>query len=222
MKPEEHGIHRSLLLCGTLAPIVLMTIVFLVGKMTPGYDPVRDTISQMGTPDSPYAIVLTGGYMVYGLLMGAAACGLARSMGSTSTTKTVALLLGIHSLFTMLLGTFPDSLDVVPKSFADDLLHNAISAISYFPLLFGILLFRKIARQDRTLEVLGVFGLGVFTVNLPMPLIAHIEALEAVSGLLQRLLAGASFTWLALTFFLLYKRRNRLQERPPTRAFASR
>jgi len=211
MKSGGDSTSRFFLFCGVLAPVMMMVIIIVVGQITPDYNPISDTISQMGTPDRPHAIVINGGYVIYGILMGLAAYGLYRSISSTTTAKRLAILLGIHAIGTILLGVFPDSLNLLPKHFTDDLLHNTISAISYLPLLIGILIFRGIARQERTLKVTGILGLVILIINLPMPVINMIDPLKSIGGLLQRLLSGSSFFWLTLTFFLLYRKRCVLQ-----------
>ena len=142
--------------------------------------------------------------------MSLAACGLYRSISSTTTAQILTILLCIHAMGTILLGLFPDSLDLLPKHFTDDLLHNTVSAISSLPLLIGILIFRRIARQEKALRVLGILGLAIVAISLPMPTIAMFEPLKPISGLLQRLLSGSSFFWLTLTFLLLYRKRCRL------------
>ena len=210
MKTNGDNISRFLLLCGVFAPIIMMVIIISLGQITPDYNPISDTISQMGTPERPYAIVLNGGYVIYGILMGLAAYGLYRSISSATTAKRLAILLGIHAIGTMLLGVFPDSLDLLPKHFTNDFIHNTVSVISYLPLLIGIFIFRRIARQEKALRVAGIFGLVVVAINLPMPTTTILEPLKPISGLLQRLLSGSSFLWLALTFILLYRKRRRL------------
>lgn len=211
MKSSGDTTARLLLLCGVLAPVMMMVIILVIGQITPDYNPISDTISQMGTPDKPYAIVLNGGYVIYGILIGVAAYGLYRSMSSTTVAKRVAISLGIHAIFTILLGVFPDSLDLLPKHFTDDLAHNTISAISYLPLLAGILIFRGITRQESSLKVTGILGLVIIIINLPMPVINMIDPLKSIGGLLQRLLSGSAFLWLTLTFFFLYRKNRTLQ-----------
>ncbi len=210
MKTNNDKMARFLLLCGVLAPVMMMIVIFVLGQITPDYNPISDSVCQMGTPDKPYAIVLNGGYITYGILMSAAAYGLHRSISSTTTAKRMTLLLCIHAVGTMLLGVFPDSLDLAPKHLNDDLLHNIVSAVSYIPLLAGIFVFRKIAQQEKALRAIGILGIVVVLVNLPVPVINMFGFFKPISGLLQRILVGASFSWLALTFFLLYRKRYRL------------
>ena len=76
MKTNRDQMGRFLLLCGVFAPIMMMIVIFVLGQITPNYNPISDSVCQMGTPDKPYAIVLNAGYIAYGILMSAAAYGL--------------------------------------------------------------------------------------------------------------------------------------------------
>jgi hypothetical membrane protein len=204
---------------------MMMVIILVIGQITPDYNPISDSISRMGTPDRPYAVVLHGSYFVYGVLMGIAAYGLCQTMSCTDSAKRLAILLGIHAIGTMLLAVFPDSVDLPLKH----VIHDVMSVTSYLPLLVGILISRGIARQERTLKVTGILGLVIIIINLPMPVINMIDPLKSIGGLLQRLLSGSSFFWLTLTFFLLYRKRcalrrtgTQLSQEPLTAQSASR
>ena len=207
MKSSWDSTYRFLLFCGVLAPVMMMVIILVIGQITPDYNPISDSISRMGTPDRPYAVVLHGSYFVYGVLMGTAAYGLCQTMGCTDSAKRLALLLGTHAIGTVLLAVFPDSVDLPLKH----VIHDVMSVISYLPLLAGILIFRGVARQERTLKITGILGLVIIIINLPMPVINIIDPLKSIGGLLQRILSGSSFFWLTLTFFLLYRKRCALQ-----------
>ncbi len=207
MKSSEDSKYRFLLFCGVLAPVIMMVVILVIGQITPDYNPITDTISRMGTADRPYAVVLHGSYFAYGVLIGIAAYGLCQTMGCTNSAKTLAVLLGTHAIGTVLLAIFPDSVNLLLRH----LIHDAMSAISYLPLLAGILISRGIARQERTLTVTGILGLVVIIINLPMPVLNIVEPFKPVAGLLQRLLAGSTFSWLSLTFYLLYRKRCALQ-----------
>ena len=207
MKSIGDSKYRFLLFCGVLAPVMMTVIILVVGQITPEYNPMVDSISRMGTPDKPYGVVLHSGYFVYGILMGIAAYGLCQTMGCTDRAKRLAMLLGIHAIGTVFLAVFPDSVDLPMKQF----IHNVISAVSYLPLLAGILISRGIARQETALKVTGILGLVIIIINLPMPVIFILDPFKPIGGLLQRLVTGSSFFWLTLTFFLLYRKRCALQ-----------
>ena len=207
MKSSEDSRYRFLLLCGWLAPVIIGLVITVVGQLTPDYNQVTDSISRMGTPDRPYAWLLHSGYYVYGILMAIAAYGLSRTIGSAANTNSLAILLGIHALGMILLAVFPDSINSTTKH----IVHDVMSTICYLPLLIGIFVTRSIARTEMTLKVVGILGIFIIIINLPMPIINVFSPLAVIGGLLQRILAGCTYFWIMLTFFLLYMKRRSIE-----------
>ena len=205
-KLDLDRISHFLLLLGVFAPSTMMIIIIVVGQITPDYNPISDTISQMGTPTSPYSLVLNSGFVIYGILIGITAYGFHRRLRYNAMGNTLVILLGIHAIGIMLLTVFPDSPDFTGKHFTDDILHNTFSAICYPALLVGILVFTKIARQEKVLKATITLGLVVVILNLPLPVITMFDPFKPISGLLQRLFIASSFLWLAFTSLLLYKK----------------
>jgi len=209
MKLNEDNKYRLLLFFGVLAPIVLGIIIIVVGHLTPEYSQVTDTVSKAGITGRPYAWLLHSGYYTYGILMGMAAYGLNRTLSSVPGASTLVKLLGIHALGTVLLAVFPDS----NNSPFEHMVHNIISITSYLPLMIGIFISRSLARHEMTLKVVGILGIFIIIVNLPMPVINMVHSLSTVGGLLQRILSACSYIWLALTFLLLYRKRCSIEHR---------
>ncbi len=205
MKSSRVNFSQFSSFCGIFAPVMMMVVIVITGQITPDYNPMSETVSQMGTPERPFSILLNGGYWIYGILMSFASYSLYRHINFTTQIKKIAVLLGIHAMFTILLGVFPDSLDILPKDITDNFLHNFISAVSYLPLLASIFIFCNIRFQEKSLKILGTIGLIILAVNLPMPVIGRITILEPIEGLLQRLLWGSSLLWISTTFLLLYR-----------------
>ncbi len=209
MNPSEDNKYRFFLFCGMLAPVILGVVITVVGQLTPDYNQLTDSISRMGTHDKPYAWLLHGGYYIYGILMSLAAFGLSRTIGSIPRMNTLAKLLGIHAFGTILLAIFPDSVNSTFKH----IVHDVMSTTSYLPLLIGIFISRRIARDELSLKVAGILGIFILIINLPMPIINVVGPLASIGGLLQRILSGCSFFWLSLTFFLLYRNRRSIKYR---------
>ena len=192
---------RLFLFCGMIAPAILGITVLVVGYITPGYDPISDSISLMGTPEQPYAWLLSSGYWIYGVLMCFAAYGLNRIFIKVPIIKPLSILLGIHALGTILLAVFPDS----TTSFYREMLHNFVSGIAYVPLLAMIYIFRNFSKDHSSFSRLKSFGLFVLLINIPLPFVHMVGPLSIAGGLLQRVLCACSFVWLRLAFFSLYK-----------------
>jgi len=202
MESNKETKYRFFLLCGVIAPIILGIAIVVAGHLTPDYDQITDSISKMGIPGRPYAWLLHGGYYVYALLMSIAAYGLCRTMDSVPGASNLVKLLGIHALGTMLLAVFPDS----DNSIFKHLVHDVMSVAAYLPLIIGIFISRSLARREIILKTAGILGVFIIVVNIPMPVINLVNPLSLVGGLLQRMLSGLSYLWLALIFYLLYRR----------------
>ena len=202
MKPYRDARSKIFLFCGMIAPLILGITVLVVGYITPGYNPISDSVSLMGTPEQPYAWLLSSGYWVYGVLMCFGAYGLNRIFINVPQIKPLSKLLGIHALGTILLAVFPDS----TTSFYREMIHNFVSAIAYAPLLAMIYIFRNFTRDNPSFSRLRSFGLLVLIVNIPIPFVHIIGPLSVIGGLLQRVLCACSFVWLRLAFFSMYKK----------------
>lgn len=198
-------IARFLLLFGVFAPVTMMVTIIIVGQITPNYDPISDTISQLGASNNPYSIVVNTAFVIYGLLIGGAAYGFYGKLRYASWAEILVISLSIHGIGSILLGIFPDTPITPDTHFTDDMLHNTFSGISYSALLLGILVFVRIARQEKMLKFATILGLTVIILNLPLPVITIFDPFKQIGGLLQRLFITSSFLWLMLTSLLLYK-----------------
>ena len=182
-----------------------------MGQISPNYDPVGDTISQMGASSNPYAAILNNSYVLYGLLMCCAAYGFYLRLNYSTLARTLAVFLVIHAVASIFLAAFPDSPDFPGKLFTEDLLHNSFSAIVSLTLLACILVFFKISRQEKALKVAATFGIIVIFVSLPLPIANIFEPFKSISGLLQRVIIGSSFVWIGITSLLLIRKSNRIE-----------
>lgn len=202
MKAYQDTKSRLSLFCGMIAPVILGITVLVIGYITPGYNPVSDSVSLMGTQEQPYAWLLSSGYWLYGVLMCFAIYGLNRIFNDVPQMKLLSTLLGIHALGTILLAVFPDS----TTSFNREMIHNFISFLAYTPLLAMIYIFRNIIKDNSSFSRLRFFGLFVLLINLPLPFVHMVEPLSSIGGLLQRVMCACSFMWLRFAFYSLYKK----------------
>ena len=214
MRQTRGNNTRILLLCGVLAPAILLLTIIVVGQISPNYNPVSDTISQMGVSSNPYAVALNSSYAIYGVLMCCAAYGFYLKLRHSTLAKNLAILIGIHAIGNVFLAAFPDSADYPGKTFTEDILHNSFSALVSIALLACILIFRKITRQEKSLQVVAMLGLVIILVSLPLPFINMIDSLKPFSGLLQRLIVSGSFSWIALASVFLMRSSPRVEAVP--------
>jgi hypothetical protein len=71
--------RRALALIGVVGPVGYLVLVTVLGMLWDGYDPIRDTQSELGAVDSPYRLVMNlAGFMGLGVSILACAAELIR------------------------------------------------------------------------------------------------------------------------------------------------
>jgi len=118
----------------------------------------------------------------------------------------LAALLGIHALGTMLLAVFPDA-PIVPGGVEPKFnAHNTVSTVAYLPLVGTILVFNLISMKTAGRRAFSLFGLVVVGVNVPVPVITLVDAIDPICGLLQRIFYTLTCSWQAVASWQLLKR----------------
>ncbi len=84
---------------GIAAPFLMLCIVLLVGFITPEYNPIKHTVSQMATAGRPYAALVNTGFALYGLLIIGFAGSLPAKFSGASWSFISALIV-VHALTT--------------------------------------------------------------------------------------------------------------------------
>jgi hypothetical membrane protein len=187
-------------------PVMMMAIIIVVGQITPDYNPVSETISQMGARERPYSVVLNSSYIIYGMIIIGIVYSLYRKLFHTNMIKTLAVLLVIHAVGSIFLAVFPDKPDTSGGYFSENIIHNTFSGISYIALLLGILIYSMAALKVKSTKIIAIAGIAVVSINLAMPLINVVNYLNEISGILQRFFIFCSFSWIIVLSILLYRR----------------
>lgn len=84
--------------CGLLAPIAFVGAWIVAGSRTPGYSAVRDHISDLARSDASSRVLMTSGFVAFGLLLPVFALTLARALQVPALLVSVGLA-GVSTLF---------------------------------------------------------------------------------------------------------------------------
>lgn len=99
---------RCLVLAGLVGPLAYMTLVAALGLMVDGYNPVRDSMSELGAVDAPYRQVMNiGGFMGVGAAMLGFAAGYHLQLRPSRPKPAVTVLLAVAGGFMITVGFFP-------------------------------------------------------------------------------------------------------------------
>jgi len=195
---------------GTAGPVAFLAIASVAGALTPGYDPVRQTISEIAL--GPIGWLQTANFYVFGASIIAFGLALALRFGGQVRVVASACLLALSGLSLIAAGAFPAVVvDGEPTPAA--LIHGLAFFGTIVPLpgvyaLTALRLveegsWRRMATYSAGLPSIVVFLLvvfGAFGSDPGAPLVF-------ISGLLQRLLLVVAFGWVSLLGWRLLGRK---------------
>jgi len=190
-------IGRPAIVSSYLAPVLLIGGTFVAGALSPGYDPVRQTISELAAGDAPTRILMTVFFVLTGL------CHLvtvtfARGIGIAGR---VAFLIG--ALATLGVAAFP-----LPSVAGSSATHTLFALIGFIFLAAWPLLGMRFRADFPWLvrplgSILGTASLTAFCVWFRIIWSSHSS--PAV-GLVERVAADAESLWPAVVATALFRR----------------
>jgi len=197
-------IGRPAIVSSYLAPVLLIGGTLVAGALTPGYDPVRQTISELAAGDAPTRVLMTAFFVLTGL------CHLvtvtfARGIGIAGR---VAFLIG--ALATLGVAAFP-----LPTVAGSSATHTAFAMIGFIALAAWPLLGMRLRADFPWLvRPLGsILGTAILTALCVWFLVIWSSHSSPVVGLVERVAADAESLWPAVVATALF-RRARLLVRP--------
>ncbi len=199
------GGRRVLALIGVVGPFCYFVLVTVLGLLWEGYDPIRDTQSELAAVGSPYRLLMNvAGFMGMGvsILAFSAAYHLLLRRSLAKALATSLLVLG--GVFMVVVGFFPcdaGCVDVTQTS----RLHSIFSMPGAIGLpaaaMISALVFRRDGRFSTAWQV-SSFWLGL--VSLASGPIIAVQLVEGVNGLLQRAAMWTALAWMMAVSIKLY------------------
>ncbi len=156
---------RTAALCGVAGPVAFVGGWVVDGLRTPGYDPVRDAISQLAREGAPTRPSMTACFVVFGLLVPLWAPALARVLDAPALRPTVT----VAGLATLAVALLPLSREA---GGTQDLLHAVAAGTGYVamaltPLVAAAGLRRQGRRSAAAVSVLvGAVSAGALAATL--------------------------------------------------------
>ena len=182
---------------GIGGPALFATVTAAMGRARPGYDPVRQHISDLGV--GPYAWLQNASVVLLGVLVIVFARGFHQSVDRGRGSPLGPWLLAGFGLGAVLIGLFPQGPgDGRGGNF---LIHSAAFWGCVASLLLAAMLLPRRLRQDRRWHGCGRWSVVCAVVALCLlaaPLLAGPGLLAGWGGLLERLLAATGLGWLEL------------------------
>jgi hypothetical protein len=208
MDLEQQGTStsaRAFAVIGIVVPVFYILFVTLLGLRWEGYNPIRDTQSELGAVDSPFGDLMNiVGFMGIGLALLAFAVAYGLTLRSSLVKRFCVFLIVVAGVSMVVVGFFPCDAGCVDVT-RTGRLHGTFSAPAAIALpvaaMLSSLAFRRDGRFGTTWEFVS-FWLGLLTLATG-PIVAAGLA-EGMLGLIQRVGMWLPFMWTAAVSWKLY------------------
>lgn len=196
--PPSMRIGRAFAVVGVGGPLFYIALVVALGLLWDGYDPIRQTQSELGAVDSPYGDLMNvAGFMGLGFTILAFAVAYRLLLKGGWAQKLATVLLVVGGLGMVVVGFFPCDAGCVDVTRTSEL-HSIFSMPGAIGLptaaMLSSLAFRTDGRFSAAWQVVS-FWLGLLTLTSG-PIIAA-ELIGEVAGALQRAAMWAPLLWMA-------------------------
>jgi hypothetical protein len=197
---QNDSLTRLLAICGIVGPILFIVVILVFGLLRPGYDPIRQQMSELGEVGAPNAIAFNmAAYFLLGLLMIAFAFGLHRGISEGKGSKLVPILIAVSGVGWIGASFFRCDPGCVNESVTGRM-HDLTGMIAVFPLLIAPLAILPRLKKDNRWQsyrpfslIMGALAVILFAVMFTA---AVSPALEPYRGLIQRLTFFTPLLWI--------------------------
>jgi hypothetical membrane protein len=188
-----------LVVAGVVGPVIYAIVLFVLGVLEPGYDPIGQSMSELGAVDAQYAIVMnTLGFPLLGLFFMLFAVGVNRGISGGEGTRVGPFLMIISGVFLILTGVFPCDSGCIDVTVIGGLhsLFATLAALTMIPVPLAIV---PRIYDDLTWRRYVWFSWMTTIITGLLSLLYVFETLESLTGLLQRLSMGLPLVWTEVT-----------------------
>ena len=193
---------------GIIGPILFAIIVIPLGYLWTGYNPLTQTISELGATNAPNMGLQALNFAILGILTIVFAIGLTTYNGLFRSTT---VLVGMYGLGTLLVAFLPcDPGCSFRGSSVVQVAHSLDALISFIGLAIAPLLFWRSSRTVPSWTRTSVWSLRVAMASIPLLvayLVITVLSLSPYTGLFQRIFFGLLFAWMTMIAIRLFRLR---------------
>lgn len=197
-----------IVLGGIAGPALFAALVVLCGALRPDYDHVTQFVSKLGETGGDFAALMNYvGFMSSAVLIMFFTVALVTKFPRTALRNLGSLLVGIFAVTMFTAGVFSCDVTCTPAvPTLEQRLHGIVSIVAFPSLILGALVWGLFFLRISHWRRFGFYSLATAALSVVL-LVAMVASTETRSGtgVLQRLLLGSLFLWLALTAARLWR-----------------
>ncbi|MDD2666254.1 MAG: DUF998 domain-containing protein [Methanocellales archaeon] len=189
---SSRPVQRMLAICGIVGPILYTIILMVIGLLRPGYNHLRQPMSELGEVGGPNAIIMnTAGFMLLGALMIAFSLGFHR--GIKEGSKIGPASIAMSGVGWIAVGLFHAEPSTVNVSVMLHVMGAMLVGLGFSIAPFAI---ARRSRKDQRWASYRPYSLttGLLTAILGLAFI--FGGIEGWMGALQRMAVGVPLLWM--------------------------
>lgn len=208
--PDSRAIRLGLL-CGLLAPLLWLAVIVTAGELRPGFDQIRQYISELGERGSSTEVFMRyAGFVATGCLH----LGYALAFHATLTritdhrrlTLLVAVLIGVNGLGRIGAGIFSCEPGCIGPDVLTQRLHSWSASIAFLSIAGATLLAAVLFQAGLRWRALALYSLASGGAGLTfLGLMSFGESSRDFIGLYERLASGVLSLWIFVTAWRLWR-----------------
>ncbi|MDD2777281.1 MAG: DUF998 domain-containing protein [Methanocellales archaeon] len=194
MSSRPKRVQRMLAICGIVGPILYTIVLIAIGLLRPGYNHLKQFMSELGEVGGPNAIIMnTIGFMLLGVLMIAFSLGLHR--GIKEGSKIGPALIAISGVGWITVGLFhvdPNTVNASLKAMLH-VIGAMLVGLGFSTAPFAI---ARRSRKDHRWVSYRPYSLATGLLTAILGLVFIFGGIEGWMGALQRMVIGVPLLWI--------------------------
>ncbi|HEY33510.1 MAG TPA: DUF998 domain-containing protein [Dehalococcoidia bacterium] len=190
-------LSRYLAICGMLAPLAAIAFILVGAAVTPGYDHIRNTISELSAVGAPHPEWMNTGFILYGILIIGLSFAVRQHLAPRTGTTIVWLMVILHGVGVILTALFPYNAAITEGIHSiKDASHHLVSIVACVAFITGMLIMARMIWAEpawRGVTRLSLVAIGIVSILFVFTLI---PVFRDIAGLLQRISALAMFIYI--------------------------
>jgi hypothetical membrane protein len=188
--------QRLLAASGIVGPPIYAIVVFALGSLWPDYSHLRQSMSELGAVDSPYALMMnTAGLPLLGIMVMAFAIGLRRGLRKSRSARFGTFFVALAGGAIVMTGMFPCDSGCINVT-GIRIAHRVFATISGIALVLAPFTLIPAISDDNRWRKYAFFSLIVGVIVVVSSTLYGFRIFEQWKGVTQRLSMGVALLWI--------------------------
>lgn len=191
---------------GLIGPIIYAIVLFSLGILEPGYDPISQSMSELGAVDAQNALIMNSlGFPLLGLFFILFSIGVYQNFSLDRTARIGPLMIASSGVFLLLTGVFQCDSGCIDVTL-NGTLHSFFATLAAIVMIPVPLTIIPHIYSDESWRYYIWFSWIIVILAGIVSLLYMFPELESLNGLLQRLAMAGPLVWIEVTAFKIYQR----------------